>query len=495
MTRMVIDPITRIEGHLRIDTENQGGEIVDAWSRGEMFRGFEAVLTGRDPFDAPVITQRICGVCPVSHGIASCEALENAFAIEIPENARLQRNLILGANFIASHLTHFYQLSALDFIRIESLLDYRGSNSTLNHLKGWAEQEISSRKILPVAPFLPHLEGDYPKDQKWNIQALEHYLQSLEIRKESHKMAALFGGKMPHTATLVAGGVTSSVQADVVENFRTRLLRVRQFVDDVYLPDVQRAAELFPAYRRMGAGVKSYLSFGVFDENGHDFLPSGFLNEGQLHSLDLSLIREGTRYSRYRDGAPKHPSVGVTEPDPDKEGGYSWLKAPRYGGSACEVGPLARLLIAAHHNVFPLTQQLRRLGWKEAELNSVMGRHLARALETAWIARRMEEWLDRLRGGEATVSSYGPSLSGQGEGLIEAPRGALGHWIHVEKGRIRRYQCIVPSTWNFSPAGEKGDKGPVETALIGTSVARESQGLEAARVVRSFDPCIACAIH
>jgi len=499
MAKVIIDPVTRIEGHLRVDTEVSNQRIVNAWSKGEMFRGFETLLKGRDPFDAPVITQRICGVCPVSHAVASCKTVEDSLGIDIPENARLMRNLILGSNYLASHLTHFYQLSALDFIQVEAILKYRGSNRSLRNLRAWVEQEIASKKILPAAPFLPYLKGDYPKDQAWNFRALAHYLESLDVRKDAHKMAALLGGKMPHTSSMLAGGVTTGLAPDLIENFRVRLLRIRQFVDETYLPDVVQAATLFKQYSGIGAGNAVYLSYGVFDEEDGTFLPSGLLKGSQLHPLEPEKIAEQTLYSYYRDGAPRHPSQGETLPDTEKDNAYSWIKAPRYAGMPCEVGPLARLMIAYKSGINPVRQKvtalLAQLGWQERQLNSVLGRHATRALEASMIAERMELWLDQLDPGQPTVGEIPLTASGQGAGLTEAPRGALGHWLTIEQNKIDNYQCIVPSTWNFSPAGQEGEPGPVETALIGTPVAAGSQGIEAARVVRSFDPCIACAIH
>ncbi len=499
MAKVIIDPVTRIEGHLRIDTEVSNQRIVNAWSKGEMFRGFEALLKGRDPFDSPVITQRICGVCPVSHAVASCKAVENSLGIAIPENARLMRNLILGSNYIASHLTHFYQLSALDFIQAEAILKYRGSNRSLRNLRTWVEQEVASKKILPAAPFLPHLKGDYPKDQAWNFRALQHYLESLDIRKDAHTMAALFGGKMPHTASMLAGGVTTRLTPDLVENFRVRLLRIRQFIDETYLPDVLQAAKLFKNYADIGSGNAIYLAYGVFDEKDGPFLPGGLLQDGQQRPLEPKKIAEQTFHSYYREGSPRHPYQGETLPDAEKDNAYSWIKAPRYAGMPCEVGPLARLMIAYKSGVAPVRKRvatlLAQLGWQERHLNSVLGRHATRALETSIIAERMELWLDQLTLANPTVGEIPSTTSGQGAGLTEAPRGALGHWLTVEQNKIDNYQCIVPSTWNFSPAGQEGEPGPVEAALIGTPVATGSQGLEAARVVRSFDPCIACAIH
>jgi ferredoxin hydrogenase large subunit/hydrogenase large subunit len=499
MSTIKIDPLTRIEGHLRIDTRVENGRVVEAWSRGEMFRGFEALLVGRDPLDAPVITQRICGVCPVSHAVASCKALERALGLVMPANGDLLRNLVLGANYLQSHILHFYQLSALDFVNVEDLLGYSGNDAVLRELKAWAGSEVASNRVLPVAPFLPKLPGDYPADAQWNLGALAHYVEALEIRQEAHRMTALFGGKMPHTATLIPGGVTCGVDAATVENFRMRLRRVKRFIENIYLPDVLAAARLFPAYAGIGRGVSNFLSFGVFDESGSTWLPAGVLIDGRLESLDTSQISETVAASYYDQSGALHPTRGEIRPHPEKAGAYSWLKGPRYRGLACEVGPLARILVAVAAGSTPIGTAvgdlLKETGLTAEALPSALGRHAARALEALLVAQRMENWLDRLQPGAPSVAAYASREQGEGEGLTEAPRGALGHWIHIDGGKIDRYQCVVPSTWNFSPRGDQGEPGPVEAALLDTPVNLDYHGLEMARVVRSFDPCIACAVH
>jgi len=499
MSIVVLDPVTRIEGHLRIDTRVEDGRVAEAWSRGEMFRGFEALLAGRDPLDAPVITQRICGVCPVSHAVASCRCLESALGLRTPANGQLLRNLVLGANYLQSHVLHFYQLSALDFVDVEALLEYDGTDPGLRELKAWVEGEVRSNRVLPAAPFLPRLPGDYAVAGKWSAGALAHYLEALEVREEAHRMAAIFGGKLPHTASLVPGGVTTGVDAEAVEHFRARLRRVRRFVENTYLPDVLEVARRFPAYARAGRGVGRYLSFGVFEEGQGTWLPAGTVSDAGFFPLDTGRIAEQVGSSRYAAGGQAHPRDGETRPEPAKAGAYSWLKAPRYGGEAYEVGPLARLSVAAAAGAAPVQQILGRVlaeaKLEAAALNSAVGRHAARAAEAVLLAQRMEAWLNRLRVGEASVAPYAPRAAGRGEGLTEAPRGALGHWVEIRDHRIAHYQCVVPSTWNFSPRGDRGDPGPVEAALVGLAVNPAHKGLEVARVVRSFDPCIACAVH
>jgi len=499
MAKIIIDPLTRVEGHLRIDTRVEDGKVVDSWCKGEMFRGFETLLLGRDPFDAPVITQRICGVCPVSHAVASSLCLEDALGIVVPDNGKMMRNLVLGANYLQSHILHFYQLSALDFINVEDILAYSGSDAKLLEVQEWAKQELNSNRVLPVAPFLPKLKGDYPKDKKWNLNALGHYLEALDMRQEAHSMAALFGGKMPHTASLLPGGVTTGVDAATVENFRSRLKRIKRFIEKVYLPDILDVARLYPSYANIGKGVSRFLSYGVFQEGSGTWLPGGVLKDGVLSPLNTDLIGEDVSKSYYHASPSDHPSSSRTDVHVHKEGAYTWIKAPRYNGESYEVGPLARLLVASAAGDSEVTAAvgglLAQSGLKTSQLNSALGRHAARALEALLVAQRMERWLDALQPGQPTVGEYLGNKDRKGEGLTEAPRGALGHWISIEKGKIGGYQNVVPSTWNFSPRDANGAFGPVEHSLIGTPVDVAYQGLEVARVVRSFDPCIACAIH
>jgi len=491
---LTLDPVTRIEGHLRIDTQVENGQVTAAWTKGEMFRGFEALLVGRDPLDAAVITQRICGVCPVSHGIAATRAVEDALGLEIPSNGLYLRNLILGANYLQSHILHFYHLAALDFVNVQGLLDYTGNDPVLKEMANWVSSEVKTNRVLPAAPFLPSLPGGYVADRQWNLGAVEHYLQALEMRQETHRMAALFGGKMPHTATLAAGGVTCGADPAVTEDFRMRLQRVRRFIEDVYLPDVLEAARLFSDYADIGGGVGRFLSYGVFDEAADTtWLPGGIVKGNSFEDLDTKKINEEAVSSFYAGNGE------TLDPQPHKQGAYSWLKAPRYAGQVCEVGPLARLVVAEAAGSRDVADGLKDLlkvsGLRREQLNSVLGRHAARVLEACLLARRMESWLDHLDPSQPSVAPYNPRPSGQGQGLTEAPRGALGHWVQVRDMKIASYRCIVPSTWNFSPRDGAGKPGAVEAALEGTPINDDFQGMEVARVVRSFDPCIACAVH
>jgi len=312
-------------------------------------------------------------------------------------------------------------------------------------------------------------------------------------------MAAIFGGKMPHPATLMPGGVTCGVDAEAVEDYRMRLARVKRFIANVYIPDVLAAAKLFPGYAKIGRGVPNFLSFGVFDEGETTWMPAGVVIDGKFEKLDTARITETTAASFYDQSGAQHPTSGEIRPHPEKSGAYSWLKGPRYNGQPCEVGPLARIMVAVAAGSEPIRAAvddlLGKTGLTVDDLPSVLGRHAVRALEALLVAERMEVWLDRLKPGAPSVAQYVSRAQGKGEGLTEAPRGALGHWISVAGSKIERYQCIVPSTWNFSPRGDQGEPGPVEAALLGTPSNPEYKGLEMARVVRSFDPCIACAVH
>ncbi len=501
MATIVLDPVTRIEGHLRVETRWDGPRLAEARVAGEMFRGFETILRGRDALDAPVITQRICGVCPVSHAVAACRALEQALGLRVPPNGRLLRSLVLGANFLQSHLLHFYHLSILDFVDVSALLEADTPNPAVRALRAWVEAEIRSNRVLPAAPFLPQWSSGLPSDAPWAGRALGHYLEALKARQTAHRMAARFGGRVPHTATLVPGGVTAGVDPLAVEGFRSELASVRRFVEEVYLPDALELAARFPELANQGAEPGRFLTFGALEEeDGRPWLPAGVWAEGRLDPLNPDRITEETAHSRYQEEDRTRPLEGRTEPAPEKPGAYSWLKAPRYGGEAVEVGPLARIRVAAAAGTPEVEEAEKRwlapAGLRASDLSGVTGRHLARAVEAWMLARRMEGWLDRLDPAGPTVGSYEPKTSGKGAGLVEAPRGALGHWVRSRDLRIDAYQCIVPSTWNFSPRDGRGRPGPVEAALEGLEPrGEEPKGLAVARVVRSFDPCIACAVH
>lgn len=461
MPTITIDPITRIEGHLSVEVtvETVGGvdQVVDAQVAGTMFRGFEIILAGRDPRDASQITQRICGVCPVSHAMASTRTLDDAFGVTPPTNGRLLRNLILGSNFIQSHLLHFYHLSVLDFVDTTGLLD----------MSPWTPRYASPDLVTGTTA----------------SALVNDYVTALHMRRKAHQMGAIFGGKLPCTGSFVVGGITETVTVEKIAAFRALLTELRSFIDGVYLSNANLLASLFPDYLSLGAGPGHLLAFGVFDLDDlgtTQLLGPGRITGGVPGVMDPGAITESVTHSWYVDpGGNPNPAQGVTQPDPDKVDAYSWLKAPRYDDWPHELGPLARMWINNHY-----TNGV-----------SAMDRIVARAEETKLIADHMDTWLDQLSPG---VSGYQPSTiptNASGMGLTEAPRGALGHWMDIDNGVISRYQVVTPTNWNASPRDHLDQLGPMEAALIGTPVADIDQPVEVLRVVHSFDPCLACAVH
>ncbi len=504
MTRTInIDPVTRIEGHLAIKIEVESGQIINAYSSGEMFRGFEIILRGRDPLDAQQITQRICGVCPVSHGIASVLAQDMAYKISPPDNGRLIRNLILGANYIQSHIIHFYHLSALDFIDITAITGYNGHDDNLLDLKSWVNSQIASDCIYPAAPFLPRYESDYISNKDINISAVKHYLEAFEIRRLAHKMGAIFSGKLPHAASIIPGGVTEKVTPNKIAAYGEILLKITKFINNAYLPDIESVSSELPSYFDIGKGCGNFLAYGVFSEtnsNSDTFLPSGVIINGESDTFNPDKIKEYTDHSYYSSPTGLPPSHGKTTPDSEKYGAYSWLKAPRYNKNVMEVGPLARVMVAYNSDYNSdikniVNKLLTRFNLKPEKLVSVLGRHATRAIECKIIADQCAKWLEELKPDKPVSTDFDIPEAGTGAGFTEAPRGALAHWIDIDNYKINNYQCVVPTTWNCSPRDDMGQPGTVEQALKGESIADPDNPIEATRIVRSFDPCIACAVH
>lgn len=499
---ITIDPITRIEGHLSVKVEVAGGSVVQAWSSGESFRGFEQILIGRDPLDAQHITQRICGVCPVEHGVAANLAQEAAYGTPLPTNGRLLRNVIAAANFIQSHILHFYILSAVDFVDVTAVLGYTGKDATLNFLKGWVQTELGRSDYFPAAPLLPRYAAEYIADVDLNLGALRNYATAYEMRAEGSRLGAMFCGKLPHAANLFPGGVAQPVKADTIAEAKKIIARLRHFIDNHYVPDVLAAAAAMPAYFSIGRGPGNFLSFGVFHEDNAKtklLFPAGALVQGSLSNVDAAKIKESVGSSYFSSASDLHPSVGATTPRFGKAGAYSWLKAPRYDGKVMEVGPLARMLVAYHRGdarVRPAVDSaLAALGRSASDLDSVMGRHAARAIECSLLAARTEEWIDALVVGGATQNTITKRAAASGVGMTEAARGALGHWLTIAGGLVSGYQCVVPTTWNCSPRDDQGQPGALEQALVGVPVADAANPIEPVRVVRSFDPCLSCAVH
>ena len=511
MAKIIIDPVSRLEGHLKIEVTVEGGEVKDAKSSGVMFRGFEILMRDRDPRDAVHLTQRICGVCPTSHAMTATLNLESAFniATNIPENGRIVRNLIQGANYLQSCLVHFYHLAALDYVDVTAVADYDGNDPGLIKVKDFIGRALDAGDLSLLAPFYPRYEGDYRLPKEINVAATGHYVQALDMRRKATELSAIFSGRWPHMVPIVPGGTTREPTVDNIALFMTRLQEIRKFIDNVYIPDVLAVAGVYSDYFAIGTGVGNLLAYGVFDLDTNEadlskrnrLLNSGTTTAATLthEALDAGQITEDLKSSWFNGGSGLHPSQGVTDPNPNKSGAYSWLKSPRYKGEVYETGPLARMVVNYVRGE-PTVQKLvndtlAHFGAGPAALFSVLGRHAARALECKMIADTMAGWLLELKVGEPILADYTMPQSGQGQGLWEAPRGALGHWINIQNGVIKNYQVITPSAWNCSPVDDKGQPGPIEQALIGTKVKDEENPFEIVRIVRSFDPCLACSVH
>jgi [NiFe] hydrogenase large subunit len=528
--RIVIDPVTRIEGHLRIEVEVNDGLVSDSWSSGTLFRGIEDILKGRDPEDAWLFTQRLCGVCTYVHGSTSVRCVEDAIGVNVPDNARIIRNLLMGAQFSHDHIVHFYHLHALDWVDIVSALSASPSDTerladeispNAPHIDFGAAQSRLQAFVNSgqLGPFTGGYWGHpaYKLTPEENLLLASHYLEALRQQAESARMHAIFGAKNPHVQSLRVGGVTCRDELNVsrISEFENLLSKTKNFIDHVYIPDVTLLAQAYIArdqdnnWSNIG-GSDNFLAYGEFplgpNEPADLFFPRGVLigrGATQVQQVDLNAITEHVKHSWY-SGSALHPSVGETVPNftgLNTADRYSWLKAPRYDGLPMEVGPLARVLIAYHsnkgHTVRAVEDFLQKLGGGLGIeiFNSTLGRTAARALETQIIAEAMGGWLSELNTGAPVFQSSGMPAQGTGYGLNEAPRGALGHWIEIQNQQIGNYQMVVPSTWNFGPQCTNNLPGPVEDALIGTPLVDPQRPVEILRVVHSFDPCIACAVH
>ncbi len=504
MGKIVIDPITRIEGHLKIECIVENGIIKEAHSSGMLFRGFEIILQGRDPRDAQIITQRICGVCNLCHAMASTLNLDSAFGLadKIPDNGRIMRNLAAGLHVVQDHILHFYHLAALDYVDVTKVAKYKGSDADLNSIKAFIGRG-------ELGPFVPRYEGDYRLPEEVDRAAVSHYVKALEMRRKGHEAVAMLTGRIPHTAAIVPGGMAEVPTVDKIASLLWRLNELRSFIDDVYIPDVLTVAEFYSDYFQIGAGCKHYLSYGAYDLEGDNpdytkrkrlFQQGAVAADLKLRPLDLGKITEEVRHSWYaQETSGLHPKQGKTVPAEEKKDAYSWLKAPRYEGRVYEVGPLAQILTTYASGQPQVKSMVDNVlaHFKAAPnaLFSVLGRHAARALSAKYIADSMGEWLLQLKPGEPTFVPYEIPDEAYGVGIIDAARGALGHWMEIKDKKIANYQCVVPTTWNASPRDDAGTPGPIEQALIGTRVRDEKNPFEIVRIVRSFDPCIACAVH
>lgn len=535
--RHVIDPITRIEGHLRIEIEVENNVITDAWSSGTLWRGFEVFLKGRDPRDAWIITQRICGVCTTVHALASVKAVENAVGIKIPDNARLIRNLIMGAQYLHDHPVHFYHLHALDWVDVVSALkaDPKATsdlaqkvnpNSPKSGPGDFKVVQDKLKKFVEAGQLGPFAQGywghpAYKLPPEANLMAVSHYLDALALQSRIARMHAIFGAKNPHIQTYTVGGVTcvADLTPDRIGEFLYLLKEAQDFINNVYIPDVIAVAPFYLDWAGIGGGLKNYLSYGMLPQKGGAEPDSLYFKRGYILNRDLSTVHPvdekkitedvAHAWYQYSKSEPLHPGVGETNPwytgiETGANGKYSWLKTPRYDGHAMEVGPLSRMLVnyASGHEstVENVNYLLKTLGVGPEVLFSTLGRTAARAVETKVVADAMEGWINELvanvkAGDLAVCADYKMPDSASGFGMTEAPRGALGHWVEIKGGKIHNYQCVVPTTWNGSPRDGKGQRSAFEESLIGTRLADPKQPLEVLRTIHSFDPCLACSVH
>lgn len=504
MKQITIDPVTRIEGHLKIETDVEDHVVQAARSSGTLFRGFEQILAGRDPRDAQRITQRVCGVCPTAHATASSLALEDAFGIKdrVPDNGRLIKNIMLGANFIQSHVLHFYHLAALDYLDPAKTQELTNRGPQVDAMANFLE-------TTDGAPFEPHYEGDYRLGPEISADLCGDYLDGLDIRKKAHELLAIFGAKMPHNMGTVPGGSTNKPDVNMIEKSQARLKEIREFIDNRYLPGAVALVEAYDDYFDVGCGVDTFLEYGGFYLDNVSGKPGDTpvgllggvfnLEDSSLEEVDLEEITEEVTHSWYEEETAGHPTKVKTSPSADKEGAYSWVKAPRYRGKPCEVGPAARVMInylrGNEYIVEKMDSLMKKLDLDLSDCASAAGRHLTRALECKYVADLMKDWIGQLEPGAPSVAKYELPDEGSGVGVTSAPRGTLGHWIEVKGGEIENYQLVVPTTWNASPKDGRGNPGPIEEALLGTEIEDEDNPIEAARIVRSFDPCMACAVH
>lgn len=503
MAKIVIDPLTRIEGHLKVEVDVENGKVVQARVVGTMYRGIEMMLRGRDPRDATYVTERVCGVCAGSHGWASSLALDEAFGASVPAGGRIIRNLILGAMWLHDHPLHFYHLSALDYLDVMAVAQYQGKDPGLLAVKDKIVKLVAAGDTAPLTP--RYQPDDFSvKDPELVTMAVAHYLKALEMQAKAKKMSALFAGKQPHQSSIVVGGVTMLPTIEVVEQYRSMLREQLDFIQNIYLQDVLTfgTGPLLPlAQAGIGGGSPNYLSFGGFarDNAGKDlFLKAGAIMDGNLAKIlpiDEQKITEDVQYSWYKASANgKTPYTEDTIPDLDKKDAYTFVKAPRYDGKPMEVGPLARMLVMQPKGLMDIIS-------KYNIKPGAVARHAARAYETLLLAHEMFNWLDTLEkemGSNFRIHDtehWEAPEQGQGSSLIEAPRGALGHFVKIAGHKIENYQMVVPTTWNFSPKDDAGIPGPIEQALIGVPVPDLENPLNIVRVVRSYDPCLSCAIH
>ena len=549
-TTITVDPITRIEGHLRIDVEIERGTVRNSWSSGQMWRGIEKILEGRDPRDAWAFTQRICGVCTTVHAVASVRAVENALGIQVPMNAQLIRNLIIAAHALHDHIVHFYHLSALDWVDVVSALsgDPAKASKLAESLSPWpgnSEKQLAAVKAK-LKGFVEAGQLGIFTNGYWghpamklspevNLLAVSHYLQALDYQRKALQAVAVLGSKSPHIQNLTVGGVMNAINMDNQATLnmnrlftvKSLLEEVKTFVEQVYVPDVCAIGAMYADWTGYGAGVTNYLAVPdmPLDTAGTTFdLPGGTIFNADLGSVKAITgfndpyfkdnVAESIARTWYDGDWQLHPWEEDTVPKYtgyEPEGRYSWVKAPRFQGKPMQVGPLSQVLVGFAQGHEPtvkwasaaLDMASKVAGTKLGPgiLHSTIGRHAARAIRAAMIAEMsLSHWdllVNNIASGDTEIFTPFEFPRGviQGVGFHEAPRGVLSHWCVIEDGKIQKYQCVVPSTWNAGPRDAEGQMGPYEASLVGNPIADEKRPLEVLRTIHSFDPCLACAIH
>lgn len=549
--RITIDPVTRIEGHLRIDCEIEDGKVTKAWASGTMWRGMEEIVKGKDPRDAWMIMQRICGVCTTVHGIVSVRTIENALNLDVPVNAQYIRNMILAAHTIQDHIVHFYQLSALDWVDITSALK-ADPNKAADILKGVSTWSLNSPeeftrvqekiKSLVASGQLGIFANGYwghpamKLSPEVNLIAVAHYLQALECQRDANRIVALLGGKTPHIQNLAVGGVANPINLDGIGVLNLeRLMYVKSFIDrlgdfieQVYKIDAAVIASGYPEWLEVGQGAKNYMcmpELPMDGKNGSFLLPGGYLENSDFSTyrpitshMDEYLIngiKESGKHAWYKEDEPLAPWEGKTNPDYtgwDEDGKYSWVKAPTFYDKTVEVGPLADLLckLAAKHeptekhfnDVVNLYKTLTGNSIEVDQLHSTLGRIIGRSVRCCVLNETLSiQWqalVDNIGKGDFTTfvkPVFPENMTIKGVGFGEVPRGLLSHWVVIKDGVIENYQAVVPSTWNSGPRNFNDEPGPYEQALVGTPIADPSKPLEVVRTIHSFDPCMSCAVH
>ncbi len=551
--RVVVDPITRIEGHLRIEAEIKDGKIQKAYSCGTMVRGIEIILKGRDPREAWAFAQRICGVCTTVHAFASIRAIEDALEIKVPINASLIRKLMIGTIFVHDHVVHFYHLHALDWVNpvqalkadpkktsqlAKKISNYpKSTPSYFKHVQDKIKQQVERGQLgIFNKGYWNHPEYKLPPEV--NLLAIAHYLDALDWQTQIVQIHTIFGGKNPHPNFLVGGmacpidpNSDTAINSEKLGRVKTLIEKMIDFVDNVYLPDVIAISSFYKDWFTKGEGLGNFLALGepYYDSHKENkwFIPPTFIENRNLNTVqdvDYSQIKEYITHSWYKysvgDDKPLHPFDGetvlnYTGPKPpyeylDVNAKYSWLKSPRYKDKPVEVGPLARTLSLYARNMYDtrelVDKSLEKLNLPIEAMFSTMGRTLARAIETHTYVHAMKNWFNMLvenikKGNLKTFNSekWEPSTWPKGDvkgyGLMEAPRGALSHWVHIENEKIKNYQAVVPTTWNASPRDAKGQPSAYEASLVGHDLWNPHQPLEILRTIHSFDPCLACAVH